>query len=74
MYVSKHWSVCEWDCWRRAKNEYAWDNENGRLCTNNSKTEKLFRILDSLRECDPDWVINTTNYHPEYGSSFKSGY
>ena len=74
MYVSKHWSVSEWDCWRRNKNVYAWDDEMGRLCTNDSKTEKLFRILDSLRECDPDWVINTTKYHAEYGTSFKSGF
>lgn len=74
MYVSKHWSVSEWDCWRRNKNAYAWDDEHGRLRTDDSKTEKLFRILDSLRECDPDWVINTTNYHAEYGTSFKSGY
>ena len=41
---------------------------------NDSKTEKLFRILDSLRECDSDWVINTTKYHAEYGTSFKSGF
>ena len=45
MYVSKHWSVSEWDCWRRNKNVYAWDDEMGRLCTNDSKTEKLFRIV-----------------------------
>ena len=38
MYVSKHWSVSEWDCWRRNKNVYAWDDEMGRLCTNDSKT------------------------------------
>ena len=74
MYVSKHWSVSEWDCWRRNKNAYAWDDENGCLCTEDSKTEKLFRILDSLRECDSDWVINTTGYHAEYGTSFKSGF
>ena len=45
MYESKHWSVTEWDCWRRNSNEYAWDNENGKLCTNNEKTANLFKIL-----------------------------
>ena len=52
LYVSKHWSVTEWDCWRRSRNEYAWD-ENGRLCTNDEKTANLFRIFDMLR----DWNL-----------------
>ncbi len=74
LYVSKHWSVTEWDCWRRSKNDYAWDNENSRLCTNDEKTANLFRIFDMLRDWNPNWVINTTSYHEEYGASFKSGF
>lgn len=74
MYISKHWSVTEWDCWRRSSNPYAWDNEHGKLCTNDARTEKLFKILDSLRDCDDGWVVNTTKYHTEYGTDFKSGY
>lgn len=74
MYESKHWSVTEWDCWRRNSNEYAWDNENGKLCTNNEKTANLFKILDMLRDWNFNWVVNTTVYHSEYGTDFKSGY
>lgn len=68
LYISKHWSVTEWDCWRRTKNDYAWDNENGRLCTNDEKTANLFRILDMLRDWNTNWVINTTN------AGYKSGF
>lgn len=68
MYVSKHWSVTEWDCYGRSMNEYAFDNENGRLVTTNEKTEQLFKILDLLREWNPHWQINTTN------RGWKSGY
>ena len=32
MYVSKHWSVSEWDAGAEIKNVYAWDDEMGRLC------------------------------------------
>lgn len=67
MYRSKHWSVTEWDCLRRSRNEYAWD-EDGRLCTDNEKTANLFKILDMLRDWNPNWVINTTN------AGYKSGY
>lgn len=67
LYVSKHWSVTEWDCLQRSRNEYAWD-ENGRLCTDDEKTANLFKILDMLRDWDPNWVINTTN------AGYKSGY
>ena len=67
-YTSKHWSVTEWDCLQRSKNPYAWDDENGRLNTNNEKTANLFRILDLLRDWNPNWVINWTN------SGWKSGY
>lgn len=68
MYVSKHWSTKEWDCLGRAENEFAFDNENGRLCTNDERTANLFRILDMLRDWNPDWVVNTTN------AGYKSGY
>lgn len=68
MYISKHWSVTEWDCFQRNRNSYAWDNENGRLCTNDERTANLFKILDMLREWNPNWVINTTN------AGYKSGY
>lgn len=68
MYVSKHWSTKEWDCLNRSENEFAFDNENGRLCTNDERTANLFRILDMLRDWNPDWVVNTTN------AGYKSGY
>ena len=67
LYVSKHWSVTEWDCLQRSRNEYAWD-ENGRLCTNDEKTANLFRLLDMLRDWNSNWVINTTN------AGYKSGF
>lgn len=68
LYISKHWSVTEWDCYQRSKNEYAWDNEEGRLCTDNEKTANLFRILDMLRDWNPNWMVNWTN------AGYKSGY
>jgi len=68
LYVSKHWSTTEWDCHHRAQNEYAWDNEDGRLCTNDEKTANLFKILDMLRDWNPYWVVNSTN------AGYKSGY
>lgn len=67
-YTSKHWSTSEWDCLQRSKNPYAWDDENGRLNTDNEKTANLFRILDLLRDWNPNWVINWTN------AGWKSGY
>lgn len=67
LYRSKYWSVTEWDCFGRDRNEYAWD-EGGLLCTNNERTAKLFKILDLLREWDPRWVVNTTS------AGYKSGY
>ena len=60
MYVSKHWSVSEWDCWRRNKNVYAWDDEMGRLCTNDSKTEKIVLI----RNMDAALLILFTTRRP----------
>lgn len=67
LYRSKYWSVTEWDCLKRSRNEYAWD-EDGRLCTNNEKTANLFKILDLLREWNLNWVINSTK------DGYKSGY
>lgn len=68
MYVSKHWSTTEWDCLHREKNEYAWDNEDGHLCTEDERTAHLFQILDMLREWNPGWMVNNTN------AGYKSGY
>ena len=74
LYISKHWSVTEWDCLKRAQNDYAWDNEEGKLCTDNEKTANLFRILDTARGWRLDaglssnWSVNNTN------SGYKSGY
>lgn len=68
MYVSRHWSVTEWDCYGRDCNDYAWDNEDGKLCTNNEATIKLFMILDMLRDWNPNWIVNWTN------DGWKSGY
>lgn len=68
LYVSKNWSVTEWDCYGRSQNAFAWDNEEGRLCTNDVKTANLFKILDMLRSWNPNWVINTTC------AGYKSGY
>lgn len=67
MYKSKHWSVEEWDCLRRSENPFAW-TEDGRLCTNDERTANLFKILDMLRDWNPNWVVNTTN------AGYKSGY
>ena len=68
LYTSKHWSTTEWDCYQRSENEYAWDDENGRLNTDNEDTANLFKILDMLREWNPHWVINWSY------SGYKSGY
>ena len=37
-YVSKHWSTTEWDCYQRPENEYAHDNSEGKLVTENEDT------------------------------------
>lgn len=68
LYTSRNWSTTEWDCLQRSANDYAWDDENGRLNTNNEKTANLFRILDMLRDWNPHWMVNWTN------SGYKSGY
>lgn len=68
MYQSLYWSVTEWDCLQRSANEYAVDNNEGLLLTENEQTEKLFMLLDGLRADNPNWVINTTN------AGYKSGY
>lgn len=68
LYTSRNWSTTEWDCLQRSSNEYAWDDENGRLNTDNEYTANLFRILDMLRDWNPNWVVNWTN------SGYKSGY
>lgn len=67
-FVSKHWSVTEWDCLKRSANDYAWDNSEGCLCTNNEATANLFRVLDMLREWNPNWGVNNTR------AGYKSGY
>lgn len=68
MYISKNWSTTEWDCHHRSENQYAYDNEEGLLCTDNPKTANLFKILDLLRDWNPNWVINWTE------KGWKSGY
>ncbi len=68
LYTSKHWSVVEWDCCHRSENKYAYDNEDGRLVTEYENTAKLFKILDLLRDWNPNWVINWTM------AGYKSGY
>ena len=68
MYVSRNWSTREWDCYGRDANAYAWDNEDGKLCTEEEGTMKLFKILDMLRDWNPNWVVNWTN------DGWKSGY
>lgn len=67
MYKSKHWTVNEWDCLQRSKNPFAW-TEGDRLCTDDERTANLFKILDMLRDWNPNWVVNTTN------AGYKSGY
>lgn len=68
-YISKHFTVAEWDCLQRSENDYAYTDEaSGNLATENEKTANLFKILDMLRDWNPDWVINTTN------AGYKSGY
>ena len=67
-YTSKHWSTTEWDCYQRSENEYAHDNKNGRLVTENEDTANLFKILDMLRDWNPNWVINWTE------AGYKSGF
>ena len=62
LFVSKYWSVTEWDCYQRTQNEYAWDNEDGKLCTNDKRTAELFTILDNLYEQDPSIQVNWTYY------------
>lgn len=44
------------------------------LATDNEKTENLFKILDMLRDWNPKWQINTTDYKPQFGMALKSGY
>lgn len=68
MYQSLYWSVTEWDCLQRSANEYAVDNNEGLLLTENERTAQLFMLLDALREEDSGWVINTTD------AGYKSGY
>lgn len=74
LYTSRHWGVEEWDCYHRTRNRYAWNNEEGFLCTDNLATAKLFMILDSLRDCDSGWKCNDTTYKEQFGMSLKSGY
>lgn len=76
LYTSKFWSVKEWDCRQRSQNEFAWDNEEGKLCTDNENTANLFRVLDLVREWrinagfgpEKNWVVNFTE------AGYKSGY
>lgn len=68
MYQSLYWSVTEWDCCGRSENDFAVDNNEGLLLTENEQTEKLFMLLDGLRADNPNWVVNTTN------AGYKSGY
>ena len=68
MYVSKNWSTTEWDALQRSENEFATDNAEGRLTTTDPRTTKLFQILDTLRDWNSNWVVNTTR------DGFKSGF
>lgn len=68
LYTSKNWSTREWDCLGRSENEFAKDNAEGRLTTDNENTANLFRVLDLVRDWNPNWVVNTTN------AGYKSGY
>lgn len=68
LYTSRHWSTTEWDCLQREANPYAWDDEYGKLNTDNEQTANLFKILDMLRDWNPHWVVNWTN------DGYKSGY
>ena len=67
-YASKYWSVHEWDCCKRSENKYAYSSSGGKLVTSNENTANLFRLLDTLREKNPAWVVNTTS------AGYKSGY
>lgn len=71
MYISKYWSVKDWDCYGREQNYYAWDNEDGKLCTDNENTANLFKILDSLYEQDSSVMVNWTTYKPQFGMALK---
>ncbi len=68
LYTSRHWSVTEWDCFQRSRNPYAWDDAGGYLNTDNEETANLFKILDMLRDWNPNWIVNWTN------AGYKSGY
>lgn len=68
MYQSTHWSTTEWDCLQRSCNDYATDNNDGLLMTDNERTAQLFMLLDALRVEDNGFVVNTTN------AGYKSGY
>lgn len=68
MYTSRNFSTTEWDCYERNSNDFAHDNEEGKLVTENEQTADLFMILDFLRDDNPNWVINTTS------RGEKSGY
>ena len=69
LYKSKHWNVAEWDCLGRTENEYAW-TEDDCLCTDNENTANLFKILDMLRDWNPNWQVNTTK--AGYHSGFRT--
>lgn len=78
LYRSKHWSCTEWDAYQRSQNKFAYDDESGYLCTDNELTADLFKLLDMLRDWNPNWVINTTathwNGYFERYMAYKSGY
>lgn len=78
LYRSRHWSVTEWDAYRRSSNDYAYDDDTGHLCTDNPQTAVLFQILDMLRDWNKNWVINTTDTHYDdslgENTTYKSGY
>lgn len=78
LYRSRHWSTTEWDAYGRSQNKYAYDDETGHLCTDNPATANLFKGLDTLRDWNKNWVINTTlthwNGYFEQYMAYKSGY
>ena len=52
-YVSKHWSVTEWDCFQRSANEYAYDNGIKMILKNsNLKTFLEFLIANFLNQLE----------------------
>lgn len=74
MFKSKYWGVEDWDCYGRTKNEYAWNDNDGLLCTRDDRTANLFKLLDALYEIDSSVQVNLTYTTDENGNPYRSGY